>query len=341
MFYVVKSKMAKMKDGIMKQTANKFKRSSSVQSESTYIFKKMKVKSFSSSITFGLFLLIIFFSGCNQSFEPLESNNELFFSMYGYLDASADTQWVHITPIREQVDLLNDGENIRVTIENLNTGQEVVMNDSLFQQGRNFLNYWTDEPLENSQTYRLSAQLESGEESHVTVQTPAELPTPIVAVLTQPGAPPEYYVLVDKIVNLADIQVRYYVRLAATDFETVRTFTFPYRNEAEELEEFPGYYTVEIDPDAELNEIERQLLLPPEGEFEVVYRQVFVASSSTEWDEEIERLDDVIYALPQTLNNIENGLGYVIGIDSKYVPYEGCLDQKGNLISCPEEDPFQ
>ncbi|WP_237852869.1 DUF4249 domain-containing protein [Rhodohalobacter sulfatireducens] len=333
--------MAKVKDGIMKQTADKFQQPSSVQSESTCIFKNMKVKSFSSSVMFGFFLLFILFSGCNQSFEPLESNNELFFSMYGYLDASADTQWVHITPVREQVDLQNNGKNIRVTIENVNTGHEIVMNDSLFQQGRNFLNFWTDEPLENSQSYRLSAQLESGEESHVTVQTPAELPTPIVAVLTVPGAPPEYYVLVDSSVNLADIQVRYYVRLVATDFEAIRTFTFAYRNEAEEVEEFPGFYTVEIDPDAELNEIERQLLLPPEGEFEVVYRQVFVASSSTEWDEEIETLNDVIYALPQTLNNIENGLGYVIGIDSKYVPYKGCLDQKGNIISCPEEDPFQ
>jgi len=341
MFNELKSDMSKLKGGIMKETAHKLKHPCIVESGSSWHSKNLKVKSFSLSITFGLFLLFVFLSGCNQSFDPLESNNELFFSMYGYLDASADTQWVHITPIREQVDLMTGGENIRVTIENINTGQEIVMNDSLFQRGRNFLNFWTNEPLENSQNYRLSAQLESGEESYVNVQTPDEIPTPIVAVLTVPGAPPEYYVLVDKSVNLADIQVRYYVRLEATDFETVRTFTFPYRNGAEEIEEFLGYYTVEIDPDAELNEIERQLLLPPEGEFEVVYRQVFVASSSIEWDEEIETLDDVIYALPQTLNNVENGLGYVIGIDSKYVPYEGCLDPSGNITSCPEEEPFQ
>lgn len=327
---------------VMKQAVDYTKKTGLLNPVNSRIFQRTwKDRSFFSMITVGLFSFVLLFSGCNQSFEPLETNNELFFSMYGYLDASADTQWVHITPIREQVDLLTDGENIHVTIENVNTGQEIIMNDSLFQRGRNFLNFWTDEPLENSQTYRLSAQLESGEESYVTVQTPAELPTPIVAVLTMPGAPPEYYVLVDRNVNLADIQVKYYVRLAATDFEAIRTYSFAYRNEAEVVEEFPGYQTVEIDPDAELNEIERQLLLPPEGEFEVVYRQVFVASSSTEWNEEIETLDDVIYALPQTLNNIENGLGYVIGIDSKYVPYRGCLDQQGNLMACPEEKPFQ
>lgn len=304
--------------------------------------KNLKNKTLFSSFWLGFCLLLtIHFSGCNQSFDPLESNDELFFSMYGYLDASADTQWVHITPIREQVDELSDGSNIRVTIENVNTGREIVMNDSLFQQGRNFLNFWTDESLQINQTYRLTARLDSGEESHVTVQTPEELPTPIVAVLTVPGAPPEYYVLVDQDVNLADIQTKYYIGIQATDFQTTRTFSFSYRNDAEVMEEFPGYQAVEIFPDNELREIERDLLLPPEGEFEVIYRQVFVASTAIEWDKEIQTLDDVVYALPQTLDNVENGLGYVIGIDSKYVPYDGCLDQQGNLIPCSEEKPFQ
>lgn len=327
----------------MKQVIDNFKSHGSLRLLRNCIKKKfVKARFHSTSITAAIaFSWLIVFSGCNQSFDPLETNNEFFFSMYGYLDASADTQWVHITPIREQVDELSDGRNIRVTIENVNTGREIVMNDTLFQQGRNFLNFWTDEPLQTNQTYRITARLESGEQSRVTVQTPEELPTPIIAVLTVPGAPPEYYVLVDKNVNLADIQVKYYVRLEATDFQSIRTFTFAYRNKAEEVEDFPGYYSVELDPDAELNEIERDLLLPPEGEFEVVYRQVYVASSATEWNEEVETLDDILYALPQTLNNVENGLGYVIGIDSKYVPYEGCLDQKGNLTPCPEEKPFQ
>ena len=141
--------------------------------------------------------------------------------------------------------------------------------------------------------------------------------------------------------NLADIQVKYYMRLTAPGFETIKMVSFSYRNSAEFLEEFPGYYTVELDPDAELREVERQLLVPPEGDLEVVYRQVFVAASGAPLQENIETLDDITYALPQTVRNVEMGLGYVIGIDGKYVPYEGCLDERGNIISCGAEKPFR
>lgn len=284
--------------------------------------------------------MFIFITACNQDFQPLESNDRYFFSFYGLIDAGADTQWVRITPIREQLELMSDGSEVRVTLENLESGQKIVMNDSLFIRGRNVINFWTNEPVKHNQTYRLSAELPSGEISDVTVTTPEEMPLPKVAVFTSPGLPPDYYVFVDKNVNLADIQVKYYVRLLAPNLDVERTFSFAYRNEAEITEEFPDYYTVQIYPDEELREIERQVLLPQDGEIEVVYRQVYVATSSFELDDEIETLDDVTYALPQTLLNVENGLGYVIGIDSKYIPYEGCLDQRGNPISCGEEEPY-
>lgn len=289
------------------------------------------------------FLLCIFtvFSACDQTFEPLEANDEFFFSMYGYLNAGADTQWVHITPIREQIDLPSDGSDIRVTIENMETGRQIVMNDSLFERGLDFLNFWTEEPIDYNQTYKLKAQLESGESSQVTITIPEEMPDPIVAEFTVPGSPTEYYVLVDKEVNLADIQVKYYVRLSTPGFQTIRTVTFSYRNSAEIVEEFPDYYSVELNPDEELFRVQRQILVPPEGELEVIYRQVFVAASGIALQEGIETLDDVIYALPQTLQNVEMGLGYVIGIDGKYIPYEGCTDGRGNIISCGPEEPFQ
>lgn len=285
---------------------------------------------------FGL-LFFIFLTACKPDFQPLEANDRYFFSMYGMIDAGADTQWVRITPVREQVDLIEDGSDLKVTLENLDTGQEFTMNDSLFIQGRNVLNFWTDEPVEHNQAYRLTAELSDGNRSEVTVNTPDEMPLPKVAVLTMPGAPPDYYVLVDESVNLADIQTKYYVRLLAPNLDVQRTFSFSYRNEAEVNEEFPGYYSVEIFPDSEIEEIERVVLLPPNSEIEVVYRQVYVATSATEWNEEIESLDDVTYSLPQTFQNVENGLGYVLGIDSKYIPYEGCTDEAGNILSCGEE----
>ncbi len=40
-------------------------------------------------------------SGCNRSFEPFKENNTYYFSIYGYLDVSADTQWVRVSPARQ------------------------------------------------------------------------------------------------------------------------------------------------------------------------------------------------------------------------------------------------
>ncbi|MEX1268695.1 MAG: hypothetical protein WEA56_06805 [Balneolaceae bacterium] len=260
--------------------------------------------------------------------------------MYGLVDAGADTQWVRITPVREQIDLLTDGSDLKVTLQNLDTGREVTLKDSLFTRDRSVLNFWTDEPVVHNQTYLLKAELPGGETSEVTVTTPDEMPVPKVVIFTAPGLPPDYFVFVDKNVNLADIQVKYYVRLLASDLDVERTFSFAYRNEADIIDDFPDHYTVKIDPNAELKEIERQVLLPPGGEIEVVYRQVYVATSAVEWNEDIESLDDIIYTLPQTFSNVNNGLGYVLGIDSKYIPYRGCLDEDSYPIDCGEEEPF-
>lgn len=291
-------------------------------------------------ISFLLVCVLFVIVSCDQQFEPLESNDQYYFSMYGLIDAGADTQWVRVTPVREQIDLQTDGSDLTVTLENLETGKITELHDSLFIQGRNVLNFWTDEPVAHNQTYRLRAELPGGETSEVTVRTPNEMPLPKLVVFSTPTLPPEYFVLVDKNVNLADIQVKYYVRLVAPNLNSKKTFSFAYRNEAEVTNDFPDYYAVEIDPEAELREIERQALLPPDGEIDVVYRQIYVATSSVEWNEEIETLDNVTYALPQTLLNVNNGLGYVLGIDSKYIPYEECLDELSIPISCGEEEPF-
>lgn len=52
--------------------------------------------------TFAVSLLpcLLFLTGCDQTFQPLQENNAAAFSMFGYLDASADRQTVRITPLQ-------------------------------------------------------------------------------------------------------------------------------------------------------------------------------------------------------------------------------------------------
>lgn len=83
--------------------------------------------------TLWLFLcLLIFLVGCNQTFQPIKENEDVPLSIYGYLDATADTQWVRVTPVRDQLNQLPVKPEMHVTLEHVKSGNKTVMNDSLF-----------------------------------------------------------------------------------------------------------------------------------------------------------------------------------------------------------------
>ncbi len=50
-----------------------------------------------------------------------------------------------------------------------------------------------------------------------------------------------------------------------------------------------------------------------------------MASAGPEWIENITRLDDLELGLPDgKFSNVENGLGYLVDILSKKIPFEQC-----------------
>lgn len=312
-----------------------------VKSPRSFGTAKSRINSYS-FVWLTLISLFITLSSCTDNFQALQDNDQYHFSMYGYLDASADTQWVRVSPAREQVEVTLEVPDMAVTIENLDTGDTIVMNDSLFQnRGASYLNFWTTEPIEHNQTYRLVAARPTGGKSQAIVAVPDEIPTPLVIIQQFFGQPTTYQVLVDDNVHVADVQSKWYVRIHASDLDEKRVFSFAYRNTAETIDTYGGAYSYHLQPEKELEEIEKQVVLPQEGEIEVIYRQIYVASSDSEWSSEISSIDDITYALPGAFSNVENGVGFLTGIDSKYVPYASCLDEgETQLIPCSEEKPF-
>jgi len=286
---------------------------------------------------FGVCLLL--FSGCEESFQPLQENNTYAYSIFGYLDASADTQWVRVEPARQEFTMPATVPEQNITLEHLESGTTVVMNDSLVTPGSgfNFLNYWTTLDLEHGQSYRLTAERADGATSSVTVTLPEPFPTPTFRQLIEYNQPITYSLEIFDVERLADVQTWWYVRLIGPNLDVRRKFTFSYRKEARLNED--GSYTVLIDPEQELDEIERVTLLPPGTQIQVIHRQVYIASAGPDWIEELPSLDDPAYAIPNSYSNVENGLGYMIGIDSKIIPYTSCFDDDG-LAPCEEEDPF-
>src|SRR5690606_26320138 len=98
--------------------------------------------------------------GCNDTFEPLQENEEYVFSMYGTLDVHADTQWVRVMPIGDRLFNNNpEPSGTVVTLTRLSTGDVITMNDSLFTFGgpSYIWNYWTTEPLQPGEPYTVTA----------------------------------------------------------------------------------------------------------------------------------------------------------------------------------------
>jgi hypothetical protein len=137
-----------------------------------------------SSVTSFLICLVSLHSlaACEEELDPLAPIDGVF-SINGYLDAAADTQWVRVTPFRTTILTTPDPVDAVVTLEHLETGRIVEMHSTVFTfPSPNFAgeasyghNFWTDEPIERGASYRLTARRSDGESASALVKIPSGL----------------------------------------------------------------------------------------------------------------------------------------------------------------------
>lgn len=284
------------------------------------------------------FLLTL--TGCDQTFQPLQKNDETPFSIYGYLDASADTQWVRVTPIRDQLNQPPVKPEMQLTLEHIESGNTSALHDSLFlfPDGFHIINAWTDMDLEPGQHYRLRAERPDGTVSGVTVALPDEFPAPRLQITEGASFANLYIEGVDRLV---DVQTRTRARILALEsgWDFVGVYTISHNLIRKTA---PRKYNVQLYKSRVLNYVRGQIPAPPRGELEIIplRRQIFVASGGPEWNENLASLNDLEYSLPDNVSNVENGVGYLFGIVSKSIPFKSCFNDQGELIACSEEQPL-
>ncbi len=279
----------------------------------------------------------ILFAGCDQTFQPLKQNDVYHFSIFGYLNASADTQWVRVGTVRQNIDTPPDPTGIQVTLEDLQSGETVVMNDSLFAS-KGFLNYWTTMDIEHEQTYRITAEGTNGKASRVTVSTPEKLPSIYMTLNDSPPLGANIYID-DSIEHIADLQSVWYVMLKSPTENFRRVFRFPLRDSIEYTFSYFGSYYAFANWEVEREQIEKRIA---GSEIVGIYRQVFIAAGGPEWIEGLSSIDDLEYFLDGEASNVENGLGYAVGIDGQWFQQTNCLtpDESGFVPCTPEDGPF-
>ncbi len=269
-------------------------------------------------------LLMILLGGCEEQFVPVQENERHFFSVNGYLDASADTQWVRVMPVRETL-IQESGLPVpKVTLQHVGSSESAVMQDSLFHftDGRYAYNFWTTMPVQPEETYHLTIEGQDERISSAETTLPKDFPAPQFRE-------PEFgadILLVEEVERLADIQVFFRIRFTETGNEFHASF--PYLTYSVHIS--PETYRIPINP-----EFAKQHIMDMHCDIRVLKREIFIAAGGPDWLDFLS-LDKHTIALPDGVSNIENGVGYFGGIISKTFPYINTEGDSGLFsVQCP------
>ena len=245
--------------------------------------------------------------GCSTDFVSQVDGPEAF-TVWGYVDVSADTQWVRVTPVRSSLDPDDGPLRAVVTLEDVASGERWTLRDSVFTfaSGYRAHNLWAAVPIEFDRTYRLRVEGADGGITTADATTPTQAPTVTIrvgeynypATITVRGAR-----------QVVDLQLLYTVRRGGA----VETATFSHYREVEPV---PGggfralvYY---LDDVGALGAVSR--------EFEVVETRVLAASAGPGWPD-LRGLSPGALALPVPTESVEGGLGFFGGVATVTIPF--------------------
>lgn len=270
-------------------------------------------------------------SGCDASVDAFDPDDAVGpYSVFGYLDATADTQFVRIEPLRDSLLIGTSGGPLetRVTSTNVVTGETVVWRDSLFRLGADVPvgNFYTTSPLSPDATYRFRAEPPGGGATTTAeVTVPPDFPRPTFADTS--GASPGIAVLrVKGVEQLGAAVARYRAVVCrpvlpgssqAPDCGTRQAATSHLQDTTRVA---GGAYRVRINWRAGLQD----LTLGDEFVSEILSARATVASVSDDWPDfagrSVAEQRQAPQPPPDVGTNIEQGTGYLGGAVTKTVP---------------------
>jgi hypothetical protein len=274
---------------------------------------------FIKTLTIPLLLIILLsLNSCDESLDPVKENDLFYYSMFGYLDSSEEQQWIRVIHLQEETDTTGDGIDGIVTLENLESGETSVLNDSLFQYSDDIYayNFWTEQDIEPAGTYRITAERSDGVTSSVTVDTPETFEDPEYQ-------PPVFAedtgrLIIRGVDNLADASIRFKVRFNVANITVNNTISVI----SDTIATGPNSYYIPIYPDL-ISLATRDL-----DTVDIIDCELYVARAGSDWID-FSSLDRNLIALPDGISNVDNGTGYVVGVTSKriFYPNGSCTDQ--------------
>lgn len=249
--------------------------------------------------------------GCETEFEPFAESSEVF-SVIGYLDTERDTQFVRVEVLQDGIFLGGPDQplgDLDVTLEHVPTGQRYAMQDSLFQfSGATVHNFWASVTPKVGEPYALTVRHQDGAQSVTHVTMPDAFPVPNIEWVPQclgPGCDatpiPLTIAGVERLVAIV-VTYAYQQSEGASCGRLQLTYT-------EAATRVTNGYRVVINwlSDMRAHSLEQ---------FEAL--DVMVVSGDAEWPD-VTTLDEETLFLPQTVSNIDNGVGFFGGVTRRAV----------------------
>jgi hypothetical protein len=254
-------------------------------------------------------------AACDDSFEPI-APSELAFSVFGYVDASADTQWIRVMPIRPLTVTSPDTLVATVTLERLGTGRIIELRDSLYRfapsdpdrgsESAYVHNFWTLEEIEPGAAYRFSASREGMEPAEAVVEIPRdyEVEVAINQVRAQ-GETDELRITGVKHLPFLQMTTHFYDLCGPSGVGT-------------------QYRRSSADDETHLIAIEKPAVTPRTacGLPIVPNRELWIVGSEAAWPAS-GHSPGALGAAGWT-SNVTNAAGFLGGVLTKVIPYEDC-----------------
>lgn len=119
--------------------------------------------------------------GCSDpTVDVLRPSDQFQYSLFGALNVAADTQVIRIEPLGDSTQIGAPRRlGATVVLENLDTGTNIPLNDSLSTFGNEPIvvhNLWTDHSIHPSTAYRITVQRDGTPVTTATTTTPARPP---------------------------------------------------------------------------------------------------------------------------------------------------------------------
>jgi hypothetical protein len=273
-----------------------------------------------------LFILCIslfFTTGCDHSFEPLQKNDDLIFSMYGAVDVHGEFSIVRVMPVGERLFNVNPEFNYsKVFLIHNSTGERITYRDSLFKFGGDTFvwNFFSDVNLIANKSYRLVAENMEGRSSYANINLPSELPLPTIEEYNT-GFETGIFngVSNDPIVS---VKTRYFVQ-PVNEFGCDPEMMIVISHLDQLTTRAGGQYRLAVNNRSEIS----RALGPAVQSFRINRREFLIVSSGEDWPDYSD-LMDLESTLPETIDNVERGVGYVAGVAGRVIqitpPREPC-----------------